>query len=315
MTRSLRGVARASAVACFLPGAGAAGAVGAGLAIGTATAIPAASQAQQPAASGTVTGRVVERGSNAPVGGAQVFVVGASPRGALTAEDGTYRIGGVPAGAAVLRVRRLGYEAGAQSVTVTAGGSVRADFTVGRSVATTLEQVTVTATGEQQRRREQGNSVAIIQALPQERLANAQNFSQAISAQAPGVQVLQSGGTTGTGSRVRIRGANSFSLSNEPLLIVDGIRVNSDAQNSTLGVGGQSPSRLNDINPDDIDRIEVLKGPAAAGLFGTQAANGVHPDLHQAGRRGAAALERVRRRAAACSTSTTTSPTTAGTTR
>ena len=101
------------------------------------------------------------------------------------------------------------------------------------------------------------------------------NFSNAISGQAPGVQVLQSGGTTGTGSRVRIRGANSLSLSNEPLIIIDGVRVNSSASSSSISTGGQAPSRLNDINPEDIESIEILKGPAASGLYGTQAANGV----------------------------------------
>jgi TonB-linked SusC/RagA family outer membrane protein len=132
----------------------------------------------------------------------------------------------------------------------------------------------VTATGEEQRIREQGNAISRVE-LPEARLAAVPNFSNAIAGQAPGVQVLQSGGTTGTGSRVRIRGANSLSLSNEPLIIIDGVRVNSSAESSSIGTGGQAPSRLNDINPEDIESIEILKGPAASGLYGTQAANGV----------------------------------------
>ncbi|CAA9312222.1 MAG: Outer membrane TonB-dependent transporter, utilization system for glycans and polysaccharides (PUL), SusC family [uncultured Gemmatimonadaceae bacterium] len=102
-----------------------------------------------------------------------------------------------------------------------------------------------------------------------------QNLSQVLNGRAAGVTVLQSGGTTGTGARIRIRGANSVSLSNEPLLIIDGVRVNNNPSSNSIGVGGQSPSRLNDINPEDIENIEILKGPAASALYGTAAANGV----------------------------------------
>jgi len=88
--------------------------------------------------------------------------------------------------------------------------------------------------------------------------------------------VLPSGGTTGTGTRVRIRGSTSLSLSNEPILVVDGVRVDNDPLGfrNSVGVGGQSPSRLNDINPEDIESIEIVKGPAATSLYGTDAVNG-----------------------------------------
>lgn len=237
-------------------------------------AVVAPVQAQQPSGTGTITGRVTERGTGSPVTAAQVFIVG-TQRGAITGENGVYRITGVPAGAAQLRVRRLGFGAETRAVTVASGATATADFEIGRAAAAQLEQVVVTAAGTEQRAREQGNTVNTIPALDPERLAATTNFSQALAAQAPGVQVLQSGGTSGSGSRVRIRGSNSLSLSNEPLIIIDGVRVNNNPESSSLGIGGQSPSRLNDINPEDIDRIEVLKGPAAAGLFGTQAANGV----------------------------------------
>src|SRR5690606_31477348 len=75
--------------------------------------------------------------------------------------------------------------------------------------------------------------------------------------------------------RIRIRGATSVSLSNDPLLIVDGVRVYSNSESSSIAVGGQNPSRFNDINPDNIESIEILKGPAATALYGTAAANGV----------------------------------------
>jgi TonB-linked SusC/RagA family outer membrane protein len=96
----------------------------------------------------------------------------------------------------------------------------------------------------------------------------------------------------GAGSRIRIRGAASISLTNEPLVVVDGIRFNNSIGNSattgstTIGVGGQVPSRFNDINPEDIETIEVLKGPAAAAQYGTAAANGVLQITTKHGRSG-----------------------------
>ena len=246
--------------------------------------------AQQPAAAGTITGRVTEQGSGAPLSAAQVFVVGTT-RGSVTGENGSYRILGVPAGTVQLRVRRLGYEPATQTVTVAPGATATADFTIGRAAATQLEQVVVTATGESQRLREQGSAPARVELAP-ERLPAVPSFSQALSGQAAGVQVLQSSGTAGTGSRIRIRGTNSLTLSNEPLIVIDGVRVQGTTSGTgttgafSIGIGGQSPSRLDDINPEEIESIEVLKGPAASGLYGTQAANGVIQITTKKGRAG-----------------------------
>src|ERR671923_126274 len=120
----------------------------------------------------------------------------------------------------------------------------------------------------------QGTNVAKI-AVDSVEKASVQTFAQLLNGRAAGVSVLQSTGTTGMGARVRVRGANSVSLSNEPLLIIDNVRVNNDPNSTSIAVGGQQPSRLNDINTEDIESIEVIKGPAAAALYGTAAANGV----------------------------------------
>ena len=242
--------------------------------------LPAAAIAQQ---TGVVTGRVTNAGGQ-PLGATRVQVVGTT-LGALTDEAGNYRIAGLGTGTQQLRAIRLGYGASIQSVTVAAGQTVTANFTL-TETATTLDQVVVTATGEEQRRRESGNVVSSVDVTP-ERLATTTTISQLLTAKAPGVYVNSPGGTTGSASRIRIRGANSVSLSNEPLIIVDGARLNNDIGGTgTIGVGGQQSSRLNDINPDDIESLEIIKGPAAAALYGTAAANGVIQIRTKRGRAG-----------------------------
>ncbi|HUQ19124.1 MAG TPA: SusC/RagA family TonB-linked outer membrane protein [Gemmatimonadaceae bacterium] len=230
------------------------------------------------AQTGSINGRVTDAVSRNPVVAAAVQVVGTT-RGASTAEDGTYRIPGLAAGNYQLRVLRLGYQASSKSVSVGNGATATADFTLS-PVAVSLNDVVTTATGETARKREIGSNVTTLQPK-QPDLATAQSVSQLLSAHVPGVNVIASGGTIGSGSRIRIRGANSISLTNEPLVIIDGIRFGTavGADNTSgatsIGVGGQVPSRINDINPEDIASIEVLKGPAAAAQYGTAAANGV----------------------------------------
>ena len=137
----------------------------------------------------------------------------------------------------------------------------------------------VTATGEQ-RARESGNAISNIDLAKVIETQTVSNFADALSGRAAGVQVLQSGGTIGTGTRVRIRGQTSLSLSNEPIYYVDGIRVENGSQSLSVNTGGQTPSRVNDIDPEDIASFEIVKGPSASTLYGTQAANGVVHVVH-----------------------------------
>jgi TonB-linked SusC/RagA family outer membrane protein len=229
--------------------------------------------AQQP--TGTVTGRVVDRASQQPIIGVTVRVVGTT-RGAQTSDQGTYRITGVPSGTVSVQALRIGYASATRPITMTDGGTSTLDFAL-EQAATQLDIVQVTATGQEQSRRESGVATANINVATDVPQAAVTNMATVLSSRAPGVVVQEAGGTTGSGARVRIRGSNSVSLSNDPLIIVDGIRVNNEQDDATnsIGVGGQQPSRLNDINQEDIENIEIIKGPAAAALYGTAAANGV----------------------------------------
>jgi TonB-dependent SusC/RagA subfamily outer membrane receptor len=250
------------------------------LALGLAA--PAALAAQE---RGTVTGVVVEAGTMRPLSGVQISVAG-TQLGTLTNQEGRYIIMNVPAGTREVRATRIGYAQATQQVAVAAGETVTADFTVTES-AVALEGLVVTATGETQRVRERGNVVGQIQVAEMD-LAPITTMSDVLQGRTAGMTVQRSAGTTGAGSRVRIRGSASASLGNQPLLIIDGIRVNESPNSFSIGLGGQAPSRLEDLNPDEIENIEILKGPAAAALYGTAAATGVIQVTTRRGRAGPA---------------------------
>jgi TonB-dependent SusC/RagA subfamily outer membrane receptor len=226
----------------------------------------------------TLTGRVLDAGSKGPIPSAQVQIVG-SNRGGVTGDDGQFRITNIKPGQYQVRALRIGFKAAVRSITLAAGATATADFALDRAIVS-LDEVVTTATGNTTRKREQGSDIGTLTPAPVQ-LASASTPSQLLTGKVAGVNVSTSGGTIGSGSTIRIRGSSSLSLSNEPIVIIDGIRFSNAFSNSstsgstTLGVGGQVPSRFNDINPEDIDHIEVLKGPAAAALYGTAAANGV----------------------------------------
>lgn len=241
------------------------------------TAAPLAAQ------QGSVTGVVTQVADGAPLPGAQVSIQGTT-RGALTNDEGRYLIPAVPVGEHVVRVSHIGFAQVSQQVTVTVGAAATADFAVTES-AIALGALVVTATGRQQTKREIGSSIGVID-LDDVELGPVQTFSDLLQGRSAGTVVLQSSGTTGSGSRIRIRGSNSLSLSNAPLLVIDGVRVESDPGDLGFGVGGQNISRLDDLNPENIESIEVLKGPAASALYGTAAANGVIQVTTRRGRAG-----------------------------
>ncbi|CAA9328754.1 MAG: Outer membrane TonB-dependent transporter, utilization system for glycans and polysaccharides (PUL), SusC family [uncultured Gemmatimonadaceae bacterium] len=233
-------------------------------------AAPGVALAQVPNA-GTVAGRIVDATSQQPISSATIVLVG-TQRGTITAGDGTYRLAGVTPGQVTIRVQRIGYVAAVRPITVAAGETATLNVALAAS-AVQLSEVVTTATGTQ-RRVELGNSTANVNAAQVVENTPIRNVSDLLTARAPGVQVLPNT-FTGGGARVRIRGTSSLSLSNDPIYIIDGIRMTSNTGSSSIGVGGTLPSRVGDINPDEIENIEVVKGPSAATLYGTDAANGV----------------------------------------
>jgi TonB-linked SusC/RagA family outer membrane protein len=243
--------------------------------------------AQQP---GTLSVRVTDTANQRPIEAARVFLVGTNVAGQTTPE-GRITLRAINPGQYTVRILRVGYTEQSKPITITAGGSASLDVAL-TAAAVNLAAVVTTATGEQ-RRVEIGNATANIDAAKVVESAPLGNLNDLLNSRAAGVTVT-SGTQTGTGARIRIRGMNSVSLNNEPIWIIDGIRMTSNnasfstATGSGGGTGGNAPSRVGDLNPEEIENIEVVKGPSAATLYGTDAANGVILVTTKKGRAGAA---------------------------
>jgi TonB-linked SusC/RagA family outer membrane protein len=221
-------------------------------------------------AQGTITGRVLADVSNEPLADVRLIVVGTNAS-ATTSQDGKYKLGNLRAGNVDVQVLRVGYTSQKKTVTVTAGSETVIDFRMALAVVK-LQEIVTTATG-QQRKVELGNALATISASKLVEETPIRNMGDLLTARAPSVSVTP-GNYTGAGSTVRIRGLSSISNSGPPIYIVDGIRISAGDGIGLTG-GGASTSRLNDILPQDIEDIEIVKGPSAATLYGTNAANGV----------------------------------------
>ncbi|GJG86208.1 SusC/RagA family TonB-linked outer membrane protein [Gemmatimonadetes bacterium T265] len=227
-----------------------------------------------------VTGVVTGEGG-APLPNATVQVVGTAA-GTYTNEAGRFTIP-VPAGAGTIRVRRIGYRA--RTVAVAAGQADLGAVALERDVLQ-LEAQVVTGVGTTISRRNAANDVAVVSGaelntVPQPTVDNA------LQGKIAGATVTQNSGAPGGGAQFRIRGANSILGNTDPLLIVDGVIISNDViqpgTNAVLqAVGGLNSSsqdngvnRIADLNPNDIENIEVLKGASASQIYGSRASNGV----------------------------------------
>jgi len=234
---------------------------------------------------GAIAGRVTDASTLEPLVGAQVFIQGTN-LGELTDQDGRYRIEGVAAGTYEVTVRLIGYRQASRSdIAVQSGQVTTANFAIDVA-AVALDEIVTTITGEQ-RRREIGYSTGNIAAEQVVADARPQSVTDLIKGRVTGVTVRRNSGSLGTGSDIKIRGTASISQDVTPLIAVDGAFVSNDnVANNGLGLGGQDPSRLNDINPEDIADIEIIKGPAAAALYGSRAAAGIIKITTKKGRTG-----------------------------
>jgi TonB-dependent starch-binding outer membrane protein SusC len=233
-------------------------------------------------AQGSLTGIVTDAQSRRPLSSAQVFIVG-SGFGGLTNASGRFLIANVPAGQHTLRVELIGFTPAQQAVSVTTGQATSINLEL-REEALSLDEIVVTGTAGQARRREVGNQIAQVKVADvAQPLAD---MGALLQGRMAGARVQMGQGSVGSGADIRLRGNVSFALSNQPLIYIDGQRAQSEP--ITAVGGAETPyNPLNDLNPDDIERVEVVKGPAATTLYGTEAAAGVIQIFTKRGGQGA----------------------------
>jgi TonB-linked SusC/RagA family outer membrane protein len=227
--------------------------------VSAAVAAPGRIQAQSGVVEGTTVSAITQR----PLPGVQVAVEGQPGKGAVSDASGRFRITGLTGANVSLSARAIGYRPLTESVAV---GKTDIRLVLGERVVE-LNQVVVTGTAGTTLKRELGTAVAGVNAAEVTAQTGVTSVEGLLNGRAPGVTIISPTGQIGAGAQIRVRGVGTFSLSSTPLVYIDGIRSN----NGQTGLVG----RMNDFAPEEIETIEVLKGPAAATLYGTEAARGV----------------------------------------
>ncbi|MQA90747.1 MAG: TonB-dependent receptor plug domain-containing protein [Gemmatimonas sp.] len=220
--------------------------------------------------SAQISGSVVNSETLQPVSAAQVFIP-ALDLGVLTGADGRYQLVGVPPGTHTVTVQSIGFQIISQDVTVAAGQAAVANFDLSAE-ALALDAIVVTGTAGGTQRRAIGNVVEQIEMAEVLQERPITNIEQVLSSATPGMSIVGDPGTVGGGAQIRLRGSSSATLAGDPIVYIDGVRMN--AERGEVG-RHTAISSLQDISPNDIASIEVIKGPAASTLYGTEAANGV----------------------------------------
>jgi TonB-linked SusC/RagA family outer membrane protein len=253
-----------------------------------AVAVLVCAAATASAQAGTTISGTVTTDAGVPLPGATVLIQGTTT-GAHTDDAGRYVIV-VPADRAngqsgVLVARVIGYSARTVPIVLTAGSTINQNFSLIVNPLN-LDAVLVTGAGTSTTRERLTTTINTVDSSALTRAANPQNVVSALAAQAPNVEVRTQSGEPGASASIKIRGAASLSGTNQPLFVVDGQPIDNQTfstQSMANGSGSASgadassvaPNRASDINPADIESIQILKSSAAAAIYGARAANGV----------------------------------------
>lgn len=248
---------------------------------------------------GIVDGRVIDSATGRGLSGVTIKVAG-TKISVVTQDSGRFMLRNVPVSERTLTAKAFGYRPSVRMVTVSAGQEVAVRFGL-VTVPTVLSGVVTTATGTQ-RKIEVGNDITALNVDSIQQIAPITSVTDLLESRVPGLTVLRSSGTPGDPARLRLRGPKSITGSNDPIVIVDGIRqyaaqsdlrtanIAGSAVSSTAALGGNNnyaaPSPLDQIDPNSIETIEVIKGPSASSLYGSDAANGVIVITTKRGRAG-----------------------------
>ncbi len=229
---------------------------------------------------GTISGGVIDSATHKPVSGVAVTVLGTS-HVTLTDERGNFAFKNVSVGDHTVQFKLLGYTSTKRTVKIAAQGTATLRVTLIQS-ASMLSGVVTTATGER-RKVEIGNSSISLNVDSIMQVAPINTVTDLIEGRVPGVTVQRSSGTPGDPARIRMRGTSSINQNNDPIIIVDQVRIyNRQSDDRNINNSGEynarsyaAPSALDMIDPNSIERIEILRGPSAASMYGSDAANGV----------------------------------------
>ncbi len=232
-----------------------------------------------------ITGRVLDQATGQPLAAVQVFIFG-SGIGSLSQQNGRYLLLNVPAGTHTINAQRIGYGGQTAEVTVGAGETAVRDFRLAEQ-ALGLDEIIVTGTPGGTQRRAIGNTVTSVSAAELTRDVAYSNAQNLLVGRTPGVQMSAATTMVGAGTDIQVRGIGTFTLGRNPLIYVDGIRVNNDARAGPQTGIGRTVNIFNDFNPAEIESIEIIKGPAAATLYGTEASAGVIQIITKRGQEGA----------------------------
>src|SRR5690348_5106947 len=231
--------------------------------------------------SGTIVGSVTDRGTGQPLEAARAQLVSGNAAAASDAR-GRFMLRNIAPGTYVVRVSRIGYRPEVANVSVTGVDSARVTLSLLPS-AVELDQVVVTGTGGAVEKKALGAPIGIIDPNKAQELSTVPDVGTVLMAQVPGLRSIDNGGGAGAAKDLRIRGLGSFSLSQRPAVYIDGVKVDTKAVDWSSNMpnqgccnfnGGVGEDRLSDLNPDDVERIEASKGPAAATRYGSDATNG-----------------------------------------
>ena len=215
-----------------------------------------------------VSGRVIGLQDGAPIPGAVIYAVGSPDLGTVTDFDGKFSIK-IPASVSQIKVSFLGMVT--QFVDIAGRSEVEIRL-VAEEVA--LKDVVVTAMGIKREKKALGYEVQEIKGNELTRSGGAQ-LDNALQGKISGIEIRQSSGMPGASAQILIRGARSLTDNNQPLFVVDGMPIASGSSFAVDASGTDRTNRTSDIDPNDIESINVLKGPAAAALYGMRASNGV----------------------------------------
>jgi len=258
----------------------------------TAAAIVAVLPLQADAQTRDISGKVTAAGTNQPLVDVTVSIVGQQV-GVRTNERGEYRLR-VPSSEVIVLARQLGYKRQTKRL---GPGENTADFVMEKDILQ-LEGVTVTGVATTTDRRVAATAVSTVNSQELNRVP-ARSVESNLAGKVAGARMFENSGAPGGGAQIQIRGATSVLGQGDPLYVVDGIiisnaSISSGASSVTRASGSTGSSqdqvvnRLADLNPNDIENIEVLKSAAASAIYGSRATNGVVVITTKRGKQGRA---------------------------